>query len=79
MNYESGDRIQLSDGNMYTFLFPIQLRGEEYYFLSCAQNEEAFRLGKITNINGEKTISFIFDKEILQEAQEYVKEHENEL
>ncbi len=79
MQLEPGDRFQLSDGHTYLYLFPLTLRGEEYYIFSCEENDDAFRLGKITKEGDEEKITFIFDKELLEEAVNYAKEHQDEL
>ena len=79
MNLESGDRIQLSDGHTYLYLFSLPLHGEEYLIFSSEENDDAFRLGKYVEKNGEHTITFIYDKKIIDEVYDYVSQHPDEI
>ncbi|MBO4854982.1 hypothetical protein J6X15_02020 [Candidatus Saccharibacteria bacterium] len=79
MNLESGDQIQLSDGNTYLYLFSLPLHGEEYLIFSSKENDDAFRLGKITKDGDKEKITFIFDKKLIEEMYDYVTDHIDEI
>ena len=79
MKLESGDQIQLSDGNTYLYLFSVTLHNEEYLIFSSEENDDAFRIGKITKEDDKEKITFIFDKKLINEAYDYVTKHIDEI
>lgn len=79
MNLEPGDKIKLSDGNTYLFLFPLTLRGEEYLMFSPENDDKVFRLGKYIENDDKKAITFIYDEELIKESYDYIQQHRDEI
>ena len=79
MNLEPGDKIKLSDGNTYLFLFPLTLRGKEYLMFSPENDDKVFRLGKYIENDDKKAITFIYDEELIKESYDYIQQHRDEI